>query len=314
MSLFENALCANQETDTVDFKTSIDVSNKGDMCELIKDIVAMANSGGGVLLIGVNDDGTPSNYDVSEILNCDPADFTNKIFGYTGKHFSSFEVMEAQKLGSRVAAIVIREVSIPLVFNSVGNYQDSNGKTKTAFNVGTVYFRHGAKSEPGTSDDLQKFLEREIEKVKHSWLDGIRKVVEAPAGSQIVVVDSDAQYTHAIRVVDDPNAPGQPILDPNRTHPYRTKDVVGLVNQQLTDGAKITSHDLVSVRYKHKLEDNRNYCYKPNHGVVIYSQAFVDWVCKNCLEDSSFLKEARDYYYQNITVPSNKKKKRKYPM
>jgi len=49
---------------------------------------------------------------------------------------------------------------------------------RNVFSVGTVYFRHGAKSEPGTSDDLRQFLEREIEATRRTWLDGIAKVVE----------------------------------------------------------------------------------------------------------------------------------------
>ena len=46
-------------------------------------------------------------------------------------------------------------------------------KQKTAFSAGTVYFRHGAKSEPGTSEDLRASLERELDRIRSSWLDGI---------------------------------------------------------------------------------------------------------------------------------------------
>ncbi|MEO5959951.1 MAG: ATP-binding protein, partial [Opitutaceae bacterium] len=49
-----------QESADFDFKASFAVKNTGDWCELLKDIVAMANSGGGRLLIGVTDDGKPS--------------------------------------------------------------------------------------------------------------------------------------------------------------------------------------------------------------------------------------------------------------
>lgn len=46
------------ESTTVDFKTSFDPQSKGDWCELIKDIIAMTNSGGGSLIVGVADDGS----------------------------------------------------------------------------------------------------------------------------------------------------------------------------------------------------------------------------------------------------------------
>lgn len=54
------ALSAKRESKTVDFKSSFDPESNGDWCELIKDFVAIANSGGGVILIGVADDGTAS--------------------------------------------------------------------------------------------------------------------------------------------------------------------------------------------------------------------------------------------------------------
>lgn len=46
--------------------------NTGDWCELIKDIVAMANSGGGRIAIGANDDGTPSGYELVGRVGIEP--------------------------------------------------------------------------------------------------------------------------------------------------------------------------------------------------------------------------------------------------
>src|SRR5919106_1038374 len=75
----------------------------------------------------------------------------------------------------------------------VGTYEVAHGRQKTVFSVGAVYFRHGAKSEPGTSEDLRMFLERELELVKRSWLDGIAKVVEAPAGSRFAILPPETE-------------------------------------------------------------------------------------------------------------------------
>ena len=55
-------------------------------------------------------------------------------------------------------------------------------------------FKHGAKSEPGNSDDLRWFLERRIEEIRKSWLEGIVKVVEAPAGARVQVITSAADH------------------------------------------------------------------------------------------------------------------------
>lgn len=164
-SLLVKALAADHESDEVDFKESFHIDSKGEWCEILKDCVAMANSGGGILLIGINDDGQPSEFDVTSILNCDPANFTDKMFSYTGRHFSDFRVTAEERQGATIAAIEIGPASIPLIFTAPGNYQTADGKQKMAFQVGVVYFRHGAKSEPGTSDDLQQFLDRELNRI-----------------------------------------------------------------------------------------------------------------------------------------------------
>ena len=52
---------------------------------------------------------------------------------------------------------MIRSCRVPLVFTRVGTSEIAHGRQKTVFSVGTVYFRHGAKSEPGTSEKDIKF-------------------------------------------------------------------------------------------------------------------------------------------------------------
>jgi hypothetical protein len=47
----DEALELNHETQSVDFKRQFDPSSSAEWCELTKDLVAMANSGGGVILV-----------------------------------------------------------------------------------------------------------------------------------------------------------------------------------------------------------------------------------------------------------------------
>lgn len=218
--LLNTALNSTRESDQVDFKESLNVDTKGEWLEILKDIVAMANSGGGVLLIGVQDDGRASGFDVTPILNYDTAKIVDKIAANTGQHFSDFTVQEAQKDGHIIAAILIDSVSIPLVFMKQGSH-NVNGKDKIVFSPGIVYFRHGAKSDPGTSDDLRQFLqreiEREIEKVKGFWLSGIRKVVEAPEGSEVIIkkegiMPQQLQAGEPVRIEND-NPLAQPVRE-----------------------------------------------------------------------------------------------------
>src|SRR5574340_574293 len=77
-------------------------------------------------------------------------------------------LLNARRKGAKFVPLQLKSCRTPLVFTRVGTYEVAVGKQKTVFSVGTVYFRHGAKSEPGTSDDLRAFLERELELIKRS--------------------------------------------------------------------------------------------------------------------------------------------------
>jgi hypothetical protein len=195
-----------------EFKERFDPSSAGEWCELIKDIVAMANSGGGIILFGLDNAGNPVlGQSLDALSRLDPADIANKISRYTGSTQLELDVRQLQKAGVSLYAFVVQSVSIPIVFQKPGTYDVGAGKQKAAFSIGTVYFRHGAKSEPGTSDDLRAAIERQLEEIRHSWIKGVRKVVQAPAGSQIVAVrpgeeSGTTSLASTVRVVNDPNA------------------------------------------------------------------------------------------------------------
>ena len=284
------------ETADVDFKGSFDPSNIGEWLEIVKDVVAIANSGGGAIIIGANDDGTPSGADISDAVAIDPADLTNKIYKYTGINFGEFEIAEGRAGEASMCVIAIRTTHIPIVFTKVGTYEVAPDKQKNAFSVGTVYFRHGAKSEPATSDDLRAFLERELESIRRSWLEGIAKVVEAPAGSRFAVLPPEGP-SHSptelpIRLTSDTSAPPYYAVPLDQTHPYRQKEVVLEVNHRLR-GKKVSSHDIFCVRRVYEIDRNIDLCYTQKFASPRYSQRFVDWIVEQAESDPQFFEEAK---------------------
>lgn len=295
------ALGRSAERDDVDFKSSFDSTSNRDWLELIKDIAAFANSGGGYILIGLNDDGTPAGTDVSGILAVDPADLENRLFKYYGQHFSGVEIIETQKEGNEVCAIRISSIRIPIVFSRVGETELPDGKKKTTFALGTVYFRHGTKSEPGTTDDLRRFLERELEFTRKSWLDGIAKVVEAPAGSRFAVLPPEGSPTGPagsipMQLTNDPEAPAYYAVPLDQTHPHRQKEVVKEVNSRLATRKTINMHDIICIRRVYKVQNNIGFCYTQNFASSRYSQQFVDWIMSKFEANNEFFDETRNKY------------------
>jgi len=166
--LVKKALTAKRESKHIEFKQSFDPNSAGEWCELIKDLAAIANSGGGIIVFGLDSLGVPTGESVNAIAAIDPADIANKISKYTGPVDLEFEIRSLDKKGHPLVAFVVLPVAIPLVFAKPGTYDIGSGRQRTAFGVGTIYFRHGAKSEPGTSEDIRRAIERQLEHIRKS--------------------------------------------------------------------------------------------------------------------------------------------------
>ncbi len=305
--IIEKAKNAKRESKYMEFKDRFDVDSSRDWCEIIKDIVAIANSGGGCILFGVNNDGSPSGYDISSVLRLDPAIITDKIAKYTDQQFSDFEMEEMEKDGHKIAIFIIYAASIPIIFTKPGTYSIGSGKQKTAFGKGTIYFRHGAKSEPGNYYDLSKVIERRLEEVRKSWLSNIKKVVTAPIGHIVQVLPPDVKISTSpdatpIRITNDEEAPAYRLETPDRTHPYRQKEVIEIVNERLKGKKTINQYDILCVRRVHGINESKpDFYYKSKYGAPQYSETFVKWLVESYKEDPSFFDRAREKYRGQTT-------------
>lgn len=293
------ALTLSDEQDWLDFKREFDPTSAAEWCELVKDIVAIANSGGGFIVFGVSDDGSSSGHDVRAALELDTATIADKVRRYTGARGITCAIHRRLRAGTEVAVLEIEAVRWPLVFTSVGSYELPDKKQGRAFSVGQVYFRHGTKSEPGASEDLRQFVDREVSRQREEWLGNVRKVVEAPAGSVVsvtpatpleVVRDGDAIPARLVHAAD---AAPVPWRSPDITHPFRQKEVVAEINNRLDGRGHVNGFDIQLVRRHFKSEDDPNLVYKPKFGTFQYSPAFVDWLVKEFERDQSFFTALR---------------------
>ncbi len=298
----QKALVANHESKKIEFKSEFDPSSAQDWCEIIKDIIALSNSGGGVIVFGLDDSGQCTGYDIAPLANTDTADITNKIAKYIGDQFSNFELQVHRKDDTPVLVMVIEESRIPYVFRKPGTYNVDGKSQKTAFKEGSVYFRHGAKSSPGNTNDLRRSFERELDRVKKSWLSDINKVVKAPQTSEVLVVPKDIQKTAGgaaaiIRLTDDPNAPTYGQLDHDVTHPYRQKELIERVKAVLPEGVRFNAYDVTSIWYAHNIGDHSEFFHSPKFGSTQYSEGFVDWIANSYDDDHAFFAQARQTHY-----------------
>lgn len=305
--MLEEALQATRESRRIEFKREFSAAAPGSWCELLKDVAAMSNSGGGVIIVGLENDGTASGWDPSEFLRTDLADLTNTFAKYVGEQLDDFEIRAAKKGRRPVAALLVRpRLGSPIVFEKPGTYADAPGSQKTAFSRGTVYFRHGAKSEPGSTRDLARFISREVERQRRSWLSNIRKVAAAPKNAQVLVLQSKTATSppvSGVRVVDDPNAPVVGRTDFDATHPHRQKDVVRLANANIGRPA-INQFDIRCLRKVHGIDSQPAFFHKPRFSSPQYSDAFVEWLADEHKRNSQFFEQTKETYRSTQRKPT----------
>lgn len=301
------ATITDPESDSLDFKREIDLSEKKEQLELLKDMVAMANSNGGRILVGVQNDGSLAGVDVSSVISFDPARLADLVFRYTSVHFAGFSKRELNVDGAVICEIRIEPADYPLVFTSPGTYElkktseSEKPRQSTVFSQGTVYVRHGAKSELATTEDMRKWMDGKVEKVRSSWFENIVLVAKAPIGSRVVVETpgfkpSSGEAAIPVKPTSDESATLAFIPDINESHPWNQTSVLRQCNDRLSLSKKLNSADILAIRRVHNIEGRIEYFFRPLTGAPQYSTEFADWIVARMTEDPEFAARSRTEY------------------
>ena len=280
-------------------KRDLDLATPGTWIDLIKDIAALANSGGGVVVVGLDEQGRPTGWDPRDLLRTERSAVVEPLAAYVGERFEGVEIVEAEKGAQRLAVIQVAErTGSPLVFERAGAYLDADGQEREVFARGTTYVRHGAKSEPALARDITRFASREEKRIRRDITRNLRRVSSAPTGSQVLVVpprSAPSASVERVRLVDDPDAPAVALADFDVTHPYRQTEVIASLNARL-GGDLVNSHTILCVRRIHDTDRREEFFHKPRFGSPQYSDAFIDWVVASYSEDAQFFDDAKAEY------------------
>ena len=298
-SIVEKALRATRESREIEFKSEFDARQKRHWCELIRHVMAIANSGGGVVVFGLDSNGIPTGSDLSHLLRLDPAQITDKIHSYTDVDYDGFELREERKDAKPIACLILEPSLVPIIPVRPGTYEKEPGKQESAFATGVFYYRHGAKSEPGTTHDLEKVIGRNVREIRREWMSGVRKIATAPKGSVLMVRARDVRVTEepdaqAIRITEKASAPEFRLVDPDKTHPYRMKELLSVMNKEIGFlSKKVNAYDIKALIEVYSLWNDVQYTYKPKFGSRMYSPGLVAWIKDNVMRDRYFLRRVR---------------------
>jgi hypothetical protein len=278
---------AKRSSKRVELVERFDPHAPGVWLELVRDVAALANSGGGVVVLSG---------DVEE------EQLHEELAHYAEPEFEAFELHDITRAGRRATAIVVEGVAnTPLVFTRTGRYRSVDGDEHVSFARGGLYFRHGAKSERATGADVRDFIKRQLDATRSQWLANIRQVMHAPDGAEVAVIETaerdDEGRPTLIRLTTDPHAPLYGQVDPDRSHPYRQKEVIREVNLRLR-GDIVNAFDVLSVRRVHTIteETRPEFVHIPKFGSPQYSDAFVDWLVGEHEREPLFFARAKEKY------------------
>jgi hypothetical protein len=303
------SLTAKRESKSIEFKEQFIPTDPRQSLEVLKDIVAISNSGGGTLVIGINNVGQATGGDVKPVLDYDHAKYCDLIRKYTNQNYADFEVIEAEKDGHTVAVFLIDPPDYPLVSEKPGTYPIEGSKhQQTAFAQGTLCFRHGAKTESATSDDLRRFMQNRFKEIQDQLVKGMRIVSESPRGSELTIVpagivDSSCMGGTPLRITTNPDAPGAIAVDRHRICPYRQKEVIKKLKERLSPDLVPSTNDFQAIVKIHNVVSDAAFAWKPEFSSRQYSAALVDWVVERISENHDFAHEARRKLYEKMHPP-----------
>lgn len=252
----ERALTAKRESRRVAFKNTLE----------IKDVIALANSGGGIILLS------------------DPS-IDRTAAGDRIREFElEFEIVDAVKDGKPLVAVIVGEAQTPIVID------------------GRMWVRHGARTDPATTRDVAGIIDRRVKLVRRSWLTAVRTVVQprreaaaAPPTLSTEVRETDSPTATPIRVVDDPHVAAYRLVDYDKTHPYRQKELLVRFRELVPD-RPVNQFDLLAVRHVHHIDAHPEFAHKSMFGTRQYSQKFLDWLVGQARTDPLFFSAAREEY------------------
>lgn len=154
------------ERPKLDFKSAYDDASKKDTVGVVKDIVAMANTEGGFIVLGAENDGRACGLASTQADAVDDAKIASRLSSYLG---ASVEIHVSHHKLDGLALVVI---TVPrghqlLVFEKDGQHSKP---AHAEFRAGDVFVRHSSKSERWYQEDVRRITQRIVAREREVWL------------------------------------------------------------------------------------------------------------------------------------------------
>ena len=182
------------ESKLKDYKIAFAPNDAKARVDLVKNLVAMANAGGGQIIFGRNETETPG-LDDATCTALDSArldDFVRKYIVPAPMEIShDIQVMDN---GRFVLTLTVAAARYPIVMARKGDWKGMDSrKDSSIFLKGDIWTRHSSKTERVHFEDLRQWVERAKRDERERILSRITHLANLPEGTEIQVVPSGQQ-------------------------------------------------------------------------------------------------------------------------
>lgn len=169
-SKVDELLLRGHESPKLDYKIEVDYASAESRLKLVKHVLAMANSAGGYIVVGVRDNGTREGLDPSSARLLDESTVRGWVDGFTDVPIV-FAVHNSVSHEGKTYVVIAILPLLGRVAVATGDAQyTDNGKNVFAFRKGAVLVRHGSSSERWTQPDADYILQRIALAQKEEWI------------------------------------------------------------------------------------------------------------------------------------------------
>lgn len=171
----------------LEHKARLDLANSADKLKLVAEVVAMANAEGGVIRVGVTDDGTESGVSPDLASRFDPARVADLVDSFTTPDHVEITISTTLvSTGQVVDLAVERFADPPLVMCKDGNFEDG-GRQQFVFRKGDVLVRRGTRAQRAARGDYSLWTRQACDTARRTLLDRVAFVADLPEGAQLQV-------------------------------------------------------------------------------------------------------------------------------
>lgn len=179
-----------REEEALDYKRSYDLTGRStkDRVEMVRDVVAMANTSGGYIVLGVDERRTggtlayePVGISEDHLGGLDIDRLKPQVERYLNVPVPiRLQVHHLEEYGGYCFALVYVEESPEgtIVMEKDGQYQDGNGRSETVFRAGDVLVRDGGSSRRADQNAMREQVSKMRRRERERWTEEILGVRE----------------------------------------------------------------------------------------------------------------------------------------